>query len=308
MAMNTAEFLKPELIDIEDITEINGCFLLRAIENRVIISTLPVTISQDILWEICILRDTFQQFVQGLSHGELKEITLEGDKGFVFLHKLDREFILLALAPREVNIGYVRLAMIDIKKRMNEKINNLSDDNIQTIVQACIEADEAALKIVAAPIEIAVQTPGNQPITQASKPAAIKTPSSVKEVKPTAPVQVEPIAKIQVTTPEIPQVAPEISIEELSNRMISNKSEAPDYLGKIFDVLRFEFMNLDGNVIATHLQKVKEAVLDSIGTSLALFDISKAAQELKNTHCKIHSDSVGRYFDRLANWRQRLIK
>jgi predicted regulator of Ras-like GTPase activity (Roadblock/LC7/MglB family) len=308
--MNTAEFLKPELIDIEDITEINGCFLLRAVENRVIISTLPVSISQDILWEICILRDTFQQFVHGLQHGDLREITLEGDKGFVFLHKLDREFILLALAPREVNIGYVRLAMIDIKKRMNEKINSLSDENIQTILQACVEADEAALKIVAAPIELAVQKPGTQIAAQATTPTAIRKPvSPAKELKITTPTLTEKAVVVKSEVSQaIPTTLPSESIEDLIQKLITDKTASTRYLSQIFDILRYEFMNIDGNIISAHLQKIKEAVLDVIGTSLALFDISKAAQELKNMNCKIRADNVGRYFDRLANWQQRLIK
>ena len=143
LAQSIAISLKSELSEIENVTEVNGCFLLRAPENKIVESTIPLNINADILWEVCVLRDTFQQFSEGLEHGDLKEITLQGNKGFIFLRKLNREFILLAMAPNTVNLGYFKLAMIDIINRINQKINSLQDEEIAEMVQNAIEAEDS---------------------------------------------------------------------------------------------------------------------------------------------------------------------
>ena len=80
-----------------DVTDINGCFLLRVRDNSIVESTIPIKINQDTLWEIPILRETFQQFSDAVSHGKLEQLTLEGDKGFIFMYNLSPDFILLTL-------------------------------------------------------------------------------------------------------------------------------------------------------------------------------------------------------------------
>ena len=130
--------LKQELVEIEEITDINGCFLLRASSHVILESTIPIKIHDDILWEIGILRDTFQQFVEGIEHGNLGEIMLEGDKGFIFMYRLEGDFVLLALAPKTINIGYMRLAMIDIIPTLNRKIRDAGEESIQKIEAECV--------------------------------------------------------------------------------------------------------------------------------------------------------------------------
>ena len=88
------------LHEVEQVTSINGCFLLRAQDNAVIESTIPQKIHDDILWEIAVLRDTFQQFAQGIDHGVLNDITLEVDRGFIFVYNLPPHFILLAIGAK----------------------------------------------------------------------------------------------------------------------------------------------------------------------------------------------------------------
>ncbi len=202
LAQSIAISLKSELSEIENVTEVNGCFLLRAPENKIVESTIPLNINADILWEVCVLRDTFQQFSEGLEHGDLKEITLQGDKGFIFLRKLNREFILLAMAPNTVNLGYFKLAMIDIIDRINQKIDSLQDEEIAEMVQNAIEAEAQSAQISAAPSEIGLAKaavsdtepcpPGQIPVSTGKvtvKPAPAKaTPSAAKApVKAVAP-------------------------------------------------------------------------------------------------------------------------
>ncbi|MHA1395146.1 MAG: hypothetical protein ACTSRZ_16705 [Promethearchaeota archaeon] len=105
------------LREIEEVTEINGCFLLRSLDNAIIESTIPLKIPEDILWEIIVLRDTFQQFSSGFNHGMLNELMLQGDNGFIFIYNLTKDFILLLLGPKEINLPYFKLGMYDIIKR-----------------------------------------------------------------------------------------------------------------------------------------------------------------------------------------------
>jgi len=313
--MTETLYLKPLLQEIEETTDINGCFLLKATENRIVESTIPLTISQDILWEISILRDTFQQFANEMAHGTLKEIMLEGDKGLIFLHKLSRDFILLALTPQDVNLGYLRLSMLDIIDRINSKINGVSEEEINRLVAHCVELELAASKINANPVPMTAQRESvSQPVKPVSTPVASKVITPVNSVSvntspPSVPVNTA-LPKDVPVSQNIPAVVSGGDIASLVKSMSLKKvpSERTPILSQIFNLLKSESDSLIGSDLAKHLNLVKESILEIGGGGVVLFDISKSVRELQRLSCLFEPKDAATFKARIDNWAQRLMK
>lgn len=294
------------LREIESVTQINGCFLLRSLDNSIIESTIPIKIADDILWEIAVLRDTFQQFASGVKHGKLNELMLQGDKGFIFIYNLTEDFILLALGPKQINLPYYKLGMFDIIKRL-QKILQESTPQLMALPSKAFaavgEGQESLPKIITVTKEI------EKPIKEETKP--IEQPIIKEEVKP-----VETNIPVSVSQPvqEIPKEVP-ISISESGdvNKMISDISvvkpnERNTLLQNIFNALKVQLTTITGVQLGTSLEKLKDQILDNIGTSLALFDISKNTRDLMKIHDVLPENKVAYYAERIDNWAKRIIK
>ncbi len=312
--MTETLYLKPLLQEIEETTDINGCFLLKATENRIVESTILLTMSQDILWEISILRDTFQQFANEMAHGTLKEIMLEGDKGLIFLHKLSRDFILLALTPQDVNLGYLRLSMLDILDRINSKINGVSEEEINRLVAHCVELELAASKITANPVPMTAQ---RESVPQSVKTVSSPTASNVKAPVNSVSVNTSsPSISSAISTPKevlVSQSLPAVvggDITSLVKSLGSKKvpSERTPILSQIFNLLKSEADSLIGSDLAKHLNLVKECILEIGGGGVVLFDISKSVRELQRLSCQFESKDAATFKARVDNWAQRLMK
>jgi len=144
--INQNEFpytLQDELNEIQNVTDIEGCMLLRANDNSIVISNVPIQLQNDILWEIVVLRDTFQQFSTGIKNGELLDLMLEGELGFIFMYSLPPNFILITFGPKEINLAYMKMGMFDIITRMKAKISS-EEIRLKEIEAARLKAEEEA--------------------------------------------------------------------------------------------------------------------------------------------------------------------
>ena len=99
-----------------------------------------------------------------------------------------------------------------------------------------------------------------------------------------------------------------MDIDELMTQFI-NTTDASKFqiLRKIFDYLKTSVSTTTGLKFASTLTQLKDAILETVGTSLALFDLSKATQEVKNIDT-FSADEVRKLQDRIGNWAQRLVK
>ncbi len=189
-----------ELREIENVTNLNGCFLLRAKDNAIIESTIPLKINDDILWEIAVLRETFQQFSTGMNEGQLKTLTLEGERGYIFIYNLPPNFILLEMGGKDLNLSIIQFAMLDIIQRLQQKIDTLSEIllNAPTKVFAAVGEEAAVPTLVTA--EKKGKTPKEIPAVSSARAAAEARAARV-EAK-----ESEPAARIPKVTPPVEQL------------------------------------------------------------------------------------------------------
>jgi predicted regulator of Ras-like GTPase activity (Roadblock/LC7/MglB family) len=300
------------LKEIENVTQINGCFLLRSLDNSIIESTIPIKIADDILWEIAVLRDTFQQFASGVKHGKLNELMLQGDKGFIFIYNLTDNFILLALGPKQINLPYYKLGMFDIIKRL-QKILEESTPQLMALPSKAFaavgEGQESLPKIITVAKEIEKPTVKESVVKEEIK--HIEKPIAEQQVKP---IETSVPANITQPVQAIPKEAP-VSISESGdvNKMIADISvvkpnERNALLQKIFNTLKVQLPTLTGVQLGSSLEKLKDQILDNIGTSLALFDISKNTRDLMKIQNILPENKVSYFAERIDNWAKRIIK
>ncbi|MFX1477619.1 MAG: hypothetical protein ACFFCI_05775 [Promethearchaeota archaeon] len=273
------------LHEIEDITDLNGSFFVNAETNTVIESTIHSQIPEKILWEIGVLKDTFQQFANAVNHGEVTELMLEGDKGYILLYNIPPHLILLTMAPYDINLSYVKLAMIDILKRIREKILKFGDE---------------ILKIPAA-----------EPIVPPQKVEIESKQITPEQVTPEQ-ITLEQVASEQVASE---QVTPLLETGDNLNVLtlihsLENKSSEDKYIifKKIFKALKFQIKSLNGAEISKLLDVLKDTILTNIGTSLALFDISKHSRNLNKINQLLSPEDLKKYHERIDNWEKRILK
>src|SRR5271157_5193012 len=200
-----------DLREIESVTDINGCFLLRAHDNAIIESTIPLKIHDDILWEIAVLRDTFQQFAAGIDHGNLNDITLEADRGFIFVYNLPPHFILLAMGPKQINLSNMRLGLIDIVGRIKQKIAEIGESLLTAPVKqfAAVGAESSIPTLVTAEAGGAkkIKTiPASSSSVSAARAAAEARSAAAAEARIKGPTPLK-----SITIPSKPAVKPEVS-------------------------------------------------------------------------------------------------
>jgi len=258
------------LREIEDITDLNGCFFVNAENNTVIESTIQSPIPEDILWEIGVLRDTFQKFANEVNHGETTEIMLEGDKGYVLMYNLPRPLILLTMGSYDLNLSYVKLAMIDILKRIRKRIVEIGDELLMVPTK---ELGAVTTRMEMVPI----------------------------------PVTPEPIIPEQIT-PEL-EIGEDLNILTLINSL-ENKSDEDKHITfkKIFYALKAQIKSLSGVEFSKLLDVLKDAILTNIGTSLALFDISKHSRDISKIDQLLSPEVLKKYYERIDNWESRILK
>ncbi|MFW9877536.1 MAG: hypothetical protein ACFFG0_30990, partial [Candidatus Thorarchaeota archaeon] len=233
------------LHEIEDITDLNGSFFVNAENNTVIESTIHSQIPEKILWEIGVLRDTFQQFANEVNHGEITELMLEGDKGYVLLYNIPPHLILLTMASYDINLSYVKLAMIDILKRIRGKILKFGDEILR------IPAAEPSIITQKVDIEpeqvIPEQIPPEQVIPEHIPPEQV-----IPEHIPPEQVIPEQIPPEQVIPEQIPpeQVIPEqIPPEQVIPEQATLKLETGDDLNVLMLINSLENKTSDDQYI-----------------------------------------------------------
>ena len=79
-------------------------------------------------------------------------------------------------------------------------------------------------------------------------------------------------------------------------------------LNVAFNKLKEEIVNLTGINFSEILEQLKDAILERIGTSLALFDISRTSREVNKNHNKFQPNELEKYKDRIDNWTKRIVK
>ena len=91
---------------------------------------------------------------------------------------------------------------------------------------------------------------------------------------------------------------------------IPNKpqKEKNNILKLIFETLKQELLSITGVKFAQLLDQLKDMILNNFGTSLALFDISKASREVSKITDKLQEESIKKYQNRIDNWINRMIK
>ncbi len=313
------------LREIEDTTDLNGCFFINAENYRVLESTIPFAVPEEILWELSVLRDTFQQFGKGFQHGDLQELMIEGDRGYVLFYNIPPHLILLAMGKYDINLTYVKLAMIDILKNIRKEIQDLGDD-ILTI-------PSKGFGRIGKKVELLEPTPVSEP--EVSKPIAGKPliPESATIMKTIPEVEVQETVtpeqetlEVSISEPvietstsiepiETPQTMPTSTTDEemdLSGLITSIKEATEEdrylILSTIFNKLKDEIVNFSGVKFSEILELLKDAILEKIGTSLALFDISRTSREVSKNHNKFQPNEIEKYKDRVENWKNRIIK
>lgn len=319
------EYLK----DIEYVTDINGCFFINVEDNTIIESTVPFQIPKEILWELSVLRDTFQQFASGINHGGLDELMMEGEKGYLLLYNIPPHLILLCMASDEISLSYVKLAMIDIMthirediREMGEKVLSIPEKELGLVGQTAKVIEPS----VVAPIEAPISRP--TPIRSAeSKAEGVKT----REIPITEqePAIQEEIA-IEASEPEIEYVESEASkaatvpvkdvspvgtqtqavgVEELISQITSKQGDAKhEALENAFRQLKKDLPSKSGVELSSILETLKDAILENIGTSLALFDISRTAREISKIQETIPASMIDKYSQKIDNWISRIVK
>lgn len=318
---NLIEFLQ----EIEKVTDLNGCFFINAKDDIIIESTIPFRVPDEILWEIGVLRDTFRQFSNGINHGDLNELMIEGDKGYVLLYDIPPHLLLLALGSDEMNLSYVRLAMIDILKRAREKIAEIGDDILKLpgkdfgflgekegIAPTVVGAEQPAVSepLVAKEI-VTVEPIEEEPLpsvelepVQVEQAEDIETMPKATEISPVE-ASIEPSTEVEAVTPEVSEESIEDRIKSLETKDIEQRYHT---LKTIFNELKSLLEQLTGNELGGLLEQLKDGILLNIGTSLALFDISKAEQELSKINRELGIAEIKEFKNRINNWASRIIK
>lgn len=333
---NLLSYLK----EIEKVTDLNGCYFINIKDNYVIESTVPFKVPDEILWEISVLRDTFTQFSEGIGQGALNELMIRGDNGNILLYDFEPHILLLAMGSDEINLSYIKLAMIDIVERIKKKLSEIGEDilNIpRKELGALGRVEEEKEKI----------TPGAEQEVIASQTEAV----TAKETKKTEPPETEPIptqdhekptiepasietevtkpqeletppsklnkARTEPIKPEKQEIQEEIpvrkgakgNLEELINS-IEHKELNEKYktLDSIFKKLKNQLKFLTGKELYDLLELLKDVILMNIGTSVTLYDISKASNELNKIRTKLSTAQVKSFEKRIDNWATRIIK
>jgi len=319
--INLMEYLR----EIEDSTDLNGCFFINVESYKVIESTIPFAVPEEILWELSVLRDTFQQFGKGFQHGNLQELMIEGDKGYILFYNVPPHLILLAMGKYDINLAYVKLAMIDVLKNIREEIKALGDQ-----VLAIPGKGFGKIGIEVKPSEL-IPVPESTLSERIVEEQPISRPTIIEEAIPEMEVQEPTISEseaIEIPEPEpvieapeslesieVSPIIPPVSVEkklDLSDLINSIKEASDDeifiILNKAFNNIKEEIVNLTGEKFSEILELLKDAILERIGTSLALFDISRTSREVNKNHNKLQPNEIEKYKDRIENWMKRIIK
>ncbi|MBN1800439.1 MAG: hypothetical protein JW891_02980 [Candidatus Lokiarchaeota archaeon] len=305
------------LREIEDITDLNGCFFVNVEDNTVIESTIPFFIPEEILWELSVLRDTFQQFASGFGHGPLQELTIEGDRGYIMFYNIPPHLILLAMGAQEINLSYAKLAMIDILKKIRKQIFNLGDDVLKLPAKGFgkigIEIEQETKETAVSRIIIP------EPVEEPTAPEMLMSETGEELID--LPVTPEVLVECEENLPSIPleQSKPPITSEAHESResglldlinSIKAKSNDEKYIviKNIFSILKTDLPNFTGVKFSEILETLKDTILEHLGTSLALFDISRCSRDLSKNHEKFSPNEIKRFSERIDNWASRIIK
>ncbi len=289
--MENTVTLMEELREIENVTDINGCFLLRVRDNSIVESTIPIKINQDTLWEIPILRETFQQFSDAVSHGKLEQLTLEGDKGFIFMYNLSPDFILLALGSSDINLAYITLGMLDILTRIQKKLEAIGEELILSPAQEFAGVGENAIfptlittkanikatapsmvntRLVSASTEDKPFTQPKMDIINKKKPTKVASEPIINQKSIAIKSKSVPIPSNDVRLSPAPKTAnySDTTYEELLSivNTLSGKidNQKNNTLKNVFESLKTQAETTPGKIIAEILDALKDKILELV--------------------------------------------
>jgi hypothetical protein len=118
----------------------------------------------------------------------------------------------------------------------------------------------------------------------------------------TKPIKEEPIT-VSTNVPESNDIT--TMIADIS---AVKPIERGPLLQRIFNTMKAQLTVYTGVQLGTYLEKLKDQILDNIGTSLALFDISKNTRDLMKIQNMLPENKVAYYAERIDNWAKRIIK
>ncbi len=322
------------LHEIEKVTDLNGCYFINVENDVVIESTIPFKVPDEILWEIGVLRSTFRQFSQGIQHGGLNELMIEGDKGYILLYDIPPHLLLLAMGSEEINLSYVRLAMIDILDRIRTDIAEIGDailkipakdfgvlgekDERTPILITATEPVQVENTAIISPIVPDIEPPIKTEIesirVEQINKEIIQPEIKVPDITPVKPREIEQIElkpiKEQPIIVETPNIKAKMAMlmDKINSIQDKNVKEKYKTLESIFEEIKSHLHSFSGVELYELLESLKDAILLNIGTSLALFDISKVAQEYKKIESLIEPNECDKIIKRINTWKVRIIK
>ncbi|MEJ2278531.1 MAG: hypothetical protein P8Y70_12400, partial [Candidatus Lokiarchaeota archaeon] len=263
--MSDLSVLKNYLVELEEITNINGCYFIDVINNKVMESTIPFEIPEEILWEICTMKDTFQHFSKGIEHGDLQELILEGDKGYILVYSVTPNVILLATGTNDLNLPYVKLAMIDLLNRIRSKMEEFDFEPIKQQpmpvepIESIYKNMETSEKVITS--EFIKISENMEPPKDIETPKIMET-SELSE-KVTTP-KIQPIKQEQketIITDILEQE--EINLEELVKTFVSEDNiDIHQTLLRIFNALKMKLNTMSKADLSNILDTLKDSILN----------------------------------------------
>jgi len=138
---------------------------------------------------------------------------------------------------------------------------------------------------------------------EAAKVEEAATPAEAAKVEEAAtPAEA---AKVEEAAEEITIESIPILLKELDQKSAEDQNKI---IRQIFELLKNKCSELKGTQISDLLMQLKDVILENIGSSLALFDITKQARELKNLDILLTPSKVNYLIERIDNWVKRIIK
>ena len=96
-----------------------------------------------------------------------------------------------------------------------------------------------------------------------------------------------------------------LSVNTLSGKIDNQKNNT---LKNVFESLKTQAETTPGKIIAEILDALKDKILELVGASVALFDISRYARDLRKYSEIMPADQISQFCERIDNWSVRLVK
>ena len=112
MSASREELIRQRLIALESLTpELEGSAVI-SVEGLMIASRLPNTLSDDLMASMsAAMLALGERIAHDLNRGELSQVVIRGELGYVLLMAVNENAVLTALATEEAKLGLVFLDM-----------------------------------------------------------------------------------------------------------------------------------------------------------------------------------------------------